>query len=370
MPKPQKPPHRVLALVTEAFGGRGGIAEYNRNFLRALTEAPGAEVRVLTRLLPVDAVTPPVGLAQRTAPGGKLGFSWQTLVSAIQWRPDLLFCGHLNLLPPCAFIGRLLRIPVWLQIHGIDAWSPLSGLHRLGFRGVSQVLSVSHFTSRRLLEWAPVPPERVKLIPNTYDAETFRPGPYPTELARRLGLEGHPVVLCVGRLNARERYKGQDRIIRLMPRLLEARPDLLFVIAGDGDDRTRLEQLAASQGVADAVRFLGYVPHDQLPDLFRLADLFVLAGHGEGFGIVLLEAMACGVPVLASSRDGSREAVGNGALGVVVDPEDETGFIAAILSGLQAVAPPRERLEAHFGYPIFRARVHSLLDTDGERASS
>ena len=107
---------------------------------------------------------------------------------------------------------------------------------------------------------------------------------------------------------------------------------MVHVVAGDGDDRARLEQRAAElAGDRQTVRFLGYVPEDQLPDLYRLADLFVMPSSNEGFGIVYLEAAACGLRVVGGSGGGSGDAIPDGGVGVVVDPNDQTALVEAIL---------------------------------------
>lgn len=113
-------------------------------------------------------------------------------------------------------------------------------------------------------------------------------------------------------LHLTERYKGHDRVLEVIPSLLERFPNLVYVIAGDGDDRLRLEKLAKDLGVHAAVRFTGRIDNNDLPDLYRMADVFVMPSTGEGFGIVFLEAMACGVPAVGSDSDGSIDALGEG----------------------------------------------------------
>ena len=87
--------------------------------------------------------------------------------------------------------------------------------------------------------------------------------------------------MTVSRLASRERYKGHDRVIRTLPRVLQQHPDTIYLIVGDGDDRPRLESLAVECGVAKNVQFAGLVPPEELPDYFRLADVFVHAEHGR-----------------------------------------------------------------------------------------
>ena len=353
---------RLLALMTDAFGGGGGIAEYNRNWVRALAADPFRRIDILTRLPPETAVQPFPGVSQAHPGRSTIAFAWAVLRQALATpRPDCLFCGHINFFPLTALIGRLTGLPIWLQIHGIDAWSAPVQLRPSSLRQAALITAVSDYTRRRFLGWAPVAPERIEVVPNTLDERVFTPAPRPLDLARNLGLTDERIILTVGRLNAAERYKGQDRIIDLMPRLLEQDPRIRYLIAGDGDDRSRLEQRAEDLGVAGKVRFLGKVPQESLPDLYRLANLFVLAGFGEGFGIVLLEAMACSTPVVASSRDGSREAVMEGKLGAVVDPEDSDALFGTILSGLSSPRGTPQGLDA-FRFPAFRKRMLAAMN--------
>src|SRR5581483_7217747 len=105
-------------------------------------------------------------------------------------------------------------------------------------------------------------------------------------------------------------------------------------VVGDGNDRARLEAKAAQLGLSDRVVFAGYVPDEEKADHYRLAAAFVMPGRGAGFGIVYLEAAACGIPVVASKLDASREAVRDGAMGIVVDPDDPDSVKAGILAAL------------------------------------
>src|SRR5439155_2564410 len=99
-------------------------------------------------------------------------------------------------------------------------------------------------------------------------------------------------------------------------------PNVVYVVCGEGPDRSRLERKAVGLGVRDRVVFTGFIPEALKADYYRLADAYVMPSRGEGFGIVFLEAMACGIPVMGSRLDGSREALLDGELGVLVNPDD------------------------------------------------
>src|ERR1051326_7215370 len=150
----------------------------------------------------------------------------------------------------------------------------------------------------------------------------FGPGPKPAYLLERYGVSGHRVIMTVGRLNAAERYKGIDEVLDVMPSLVRETPDLIYLILGDGDDRLRLEAKTRSLGLDQHVKFGGYIPEAEKAEHLRLADAFVMPGRGEGFGIVYLEAMACGVPAVASKAGASRGALLDGQLGLIADPDN------------------------------------------------
>ena len=171
---------RVLALVTEAFGGHGGIAQYNRDFLSALTRCDRVgEVIVLPRFSARSVGSLPPGVRQLRAVESKLAYSLSALWTALTPEPiDLVFCGHLFMAPLAAAISRVLNVPLWLQVHGIDVWHELSALQRRSVESATIVTSVSRYTRRRLLQWVGIDPARVKVLPNTVDPQ-YQPGPKP-----------------------------------------------------------------------------------------------------------------------------------------------------------------------------------------------
>jgi glycosyltransferase involved in cell wall biosynthesis len=169
-------------------------------------------------------------------------------------------------------------------------------------------------------------------------------------------------MLTLARLSAAEQYKGLDEVIELMPALLILKPNLKYMIVGDGDDRCRLEAKAQSLGLGDKVVFTGMVSEADKADFFRLADAFVMPGTGEGFGFVFLEAMACGIPVVGSLKDGSREALRDGMLGELVDPGDPLSIQQGILNALERVREVPAGLD-HFAWPAFSARVAHAVRT-------
>jgi phosphatidyl-myo-inositol dimannoside synthase len=321
---------RILALVGDAYGARGGMARYNRDLFEALASA-GGEVLVLPRNGDAAGIALPAGIRQRPAIFGRLQFSLVSLWTAWRYRPiDVVFCGHVYMAPLAAWLARLLGARYWLQAHGAEVWRDRRAVVRRAIEAADQVTTVSRGTRKSLLGWVDLVPERVRVLPNTVDAR-FTPGPPSPALRRRLQLGAGPILLAVGRLAASERYKGHELVFAALPALSARFPGIVYVVAGDGDDRARLEARASElAGEGGGVRFLGYVPDEELPDLYRLADLFVMPSSEEGFGIVYLEAAACGLRVIGGAGGGSGDAIPDERVGELVDPTDRDGLIEAV----------------------------------------
>lgn len=357
---------RILALVTDAFGGRGGIAQANRDLLTALALDPAvAEVVVIPRVVVDDVGDIPPGIDfRREAAGGPFRFFRELVRALVGDRDfDIILCGHAHLVPAAWLARNLTRgARTVLVIHGIEAWQPTGRMFVDSLIGsVDAVIAVSDFTRRKFLAWTDHAGASF-VLPNCVHLERWRRGEKSADLVERYGLEGRKVIMTLGRLDSRERYKGFDEVITLLPSIAQDVPDVVYIIAGDGDDLERLEHEARVLDVADRVIFARWVPEERKEDHFRLAHLFVMPSRGEGFGIVLLEALACGVPVIASRADGTREAVLDGRLGRVVDPANPAELRDAIVECL-ATPPAIDRdLLATFDFDELRARLHGIVD--------
>lgn len=351
---------RILALVGDCYGARGGIARYNRDLFEALSGA-GAEVLVLPRLGDAGGDVLPPGVSQRPAVFGQLRFSMTALWAAWRYRPvDIVFCGHVFMAPLAVFLARLLGASCWLQAHGTDIWGQRHGLVRRAIEASDMVTTVSRATRKILLGWVDLEPECVRVLPNTV-GEQFVPGPPSESLRSRLALGPGPILLTVGRLSSSERYKGHEQVFACLPALRAEFPTMIHVVAGEGDDRARLEARAAElTGAPDSVRFLGYVPDAELPDLYRLADLFVMPSSDEGFGIVYLEAAACGLRVVGGAGGGSGDAIPDSRVGLTVDPRDQEALMAAIRSQLRLGRADPAAVEA-YRRPNFASTAGRLL---------
>jgi glycosyltransferase involved in cell wall biosynthesis len=362
----------VLALVTDAYGGTGGIAQYNRDFLESIAAHPTIdEVVVVPRVIARELQPLPAKVKHLAArAGSKLKFL-RTVASLSQSTGafDLVVCGHVNLLPAAWLAARRMKARLLVVCYGLEVWNPGNWPKRYMLHRTDAIVAISAFTVKRLREWAVIAGDRISLVPNAIDLSAYTPGDGDEQLRRKLGLDSGPILLTLGRMDAAERAKGFDEVLEVLPSLLEDFPTLTYCLAGDGTDRARLEQKAQKLGVREQTVFTGYVPEEQKLDLYRLADLFVMPSRLEGFGYVFLEALATGIPVVASSVDGSREAVRGGAWGSLADPNNRDEVLNAIRSGLtNPKIPERSELE-YFSVQRFRDRVWKALERTLGRAA-
>ncbi len=354
----------ILCLVTDAYGGTGGIALYNRDVAAAMAaDAKTASVVVVPRVVaaPLEPIPPKVTFVEAA-----IGSPWRyvsTLLGLMVPRGkfDIIYCAHVNLIPVARLASVWLGIPWVLCLYGVDGWTPSTRFwSRLWSHRADLVISLSQVTQDRFLSWCKIDPARCVVVPNALHIEEFGMQDRNPDLEARYGLKGKKVILTLGRLDPDEKAKGFDRIIALMPDLLKAVPNLAYLIVGKGKDRDRLEALAKEHGVTDKVVFAGFVAEEDKAAHYALADAYVMPSTLEGFGFVYTEAMACGLPVVGSSIDGSREALRDGLLGQLVDPFDPAALKAATLSALAQPKSIPAGLD-HFSFAHFQARINTAL---------
>jgi asparagine synthase (glutamine-hydrolysing) len=363
---PQPRMFRALALVTDAFGGNGGIAKFNRDLITAVSRMPRcAQIVVMPRLAPRPAGDVPerVRFVIETA-GAKIRYVRRALAEAAAGPADIAIAGHINLAPLAAAIARAKGASSLLMLHGIDAWTPRRDpLVRPSLATFTRIVGVSRLTLERFRAWAHPDVGRLCVLPNCVDLRRYGPGPKPEALAAELGVAGRTVLLTLGRLASEERYKGFDEVIGSLPALAERVPDIAYLVCGDGPDLERLRAKARALGVADRVIFAGFIPEARKADYYRLADAYVMPSKGEGFGIVFLEALACGIPALGSTVDGGREALLEGKLGRLVDPSDSEELVNTIVETLKAPRGVVPAALSHYSWESFEDRTRAIVES-------
>jgi phosphatidylinositol alpha-1,6-mannosyltransferase len=254
-------------------------------------------------------------------------------------------------------LRRWLGVPYLVHVHGeevnLDGAGTLPGIMssrqlrwmtRQVLLGAETVIANSLNTVGLLRRQWQLPEARIRLLYPGVDTRRFVPGGEPGG-RRQLGWQHRSVVLTVGRLQKR---KGHDQMIRALPRIRAAVPDVLYAVLGDGEERAALRDLVARQGLGHHVQFLGETDDEQLVRCYQHCDLFVLPNRQvgndiEGFGMVLLEAQACGKPVVAGASGGTAETMRIPETGRVV-PCDGPEQLAAVVTELLTDPEQRRRM--------------------------
>ena len=340
---------RVLLITPQYSPDVGGCARLLQGAVDYLHEQ-GHRVEVLTFGAPLAAAIRAFDEAQsyrihRVAPQRVPGTSSLAMFSRLialnsRGRFDVVFCGVA--FPSAAlafFCQHVMSVPYVIYSHGEDITVVKDSRCRTAlFRRVLHKararMANSSFT-RREMAAVGVPLEDISVVPPGIDVANYEnPDARLVEALRlRFGLSGKRVILTVARLAER---KGHDMIIQALPSLCRDMPDVHYLIVGKGDP-SRLQNIAQERGVADRVTIVEYVPDAELPALFHLCDVYAMvsrwdptAKEVEGFGIVYLEAGACGKPCVAGSAGGATDAVEDGVTGFIVDPLDLSALQKAL----------------------------------------
>lgn len=367
---------------------KGGIQTYSGLLLRGLRRVwPQAKICAFAlhdqprpKFMP-DAL--PFGVDElhttgQTPPQRRtVAFSTLTARMALTQRPDLIITTHVNFTPVALGLKQLAGIPYWGVAHGFEAWHVDKPMVRWGMAQADRILAVSGFTRDRIQRDQKL--TNLAVLPNTLEGSRFQVQPKPPALLRRYGLDPRqPVVLTVNRLAAGESFHSYDQILAALPALRLGLPGLHYLIVGKGGDRPRLERLITQLGLNDCVTLAGFVADEELPDHYALCDLFAMPSVLEGFGIVYLEALACGKPVLAG-LDGGQDALQQGKLGALVDAQDVPAITKTLEQLLNGTYPNplvyqphalRQHTLAAFGPTAFGRTLAEHLHTQfGERFS-
>jgi glycosyltransferase involved in cell wall biosynthesis len=363
-------PKMIIALFPELLS-KGGIQRMSQNVCAVLQEFAD-DLGDTCELL---SLNDPEGLHQLEVAGRrfvvrgfakrKSRFVW-TLLSRC-FRTRILYLGHPNFAPLgllCKFLNSRVRFVV--SAYGLEVWNPLSAFHKRGLQRASAITSISEFTARKLIEVQGVDPARVEVIPCVINAELLHANGNGAQPDAKRGAQ--KILLAVGRLDTRERHKGLDEVILALPQLTDAVPELVFVIAGDGDDRNRLEELARNRGLSHRVIFKGVVSDEELIELYEGCDVFLMPSSQEGFGIVFLEAMAFKKPVIGGNHGGTPEVILDNETGFLVEHGDVDSLadrIATLLSDPELCKrmgeAGRRRVEENYTFEPLHRKLRGLF---------
>ena len=369
---------RVLVFL-EIFAREGGIQSYVKDVFQAyldltssgeemaevflLRDERGCENRYETEKLKFHYL--------KTLPAwkGRLNLAIALLNCFLLRRPRHVYCGHIKLAPLIGLLCRPLGIPYTVLTYGKEVWQTLSTKEQTALQQANSIWTISRYSRDRMAAANNIDSKKVEILPCIVDGDRFTPGDKPPELLAKYDLHDAKVLMSVARLWSGDIYKGVDVTIRALPQILKAFPQVKYLVIGRGDDRPRLEALASELGISDRVVFAGFVPTEELAQHYRVADAYIMPSQ-EGFGIVYLEAMACGKPVLSGDADGSADPLQDGLLGWQVPHRDADAVARACIEILQGQDRRcdgnwlRKQTLAKFDRQALQEKLAQLLDID------
>lgn len=369
-----KKPEKILFLTLHVFGATGGIEKVCRIVAKALFEMTLVDRVKLNVMSMHDRQDQ--GDENRYFPTESFKAFNKKKVSFIAAavragaKSDLVILSHINLLLVGWLIKKISpRTKIVLFAHGIEVWRELSPRRKMMISCCDHIFSVSSYTAGIVSKIPGVGSGRSEVLNNCLD---------PLLPQKNKGIQNHKlrehygfsdsdrVMFTLTRLSSRERYKGYDKVLEAMVNLMPQYPNLKYLVAGsyDAKEKAFLDDLVIKLGLTGYVKFAGFIPDESLIDHFAMADLYVMPSMKEGFGIVFIEAMFYGLPVIAGNRDGSVDALLNGKLGVLVDPlnvDEISAAISKVFNHTETYKPNRELLLAQFGYDTYKIKLGNLL---------
>jgi phosphatidylinositol alpha-1,6-mannosyltransferase len=293
---------------------------------------------------------------------------------------DIVILSHINL----SLIGITIKLTnpkcqLWLVAHGIEVWRPVNFIKRAFLkRYCDKIICVSAFTKNQMTRWHGSDPDKCVVLNNAVDPfiklpETFEKPDY---LLNRYGLTtSNQIIFTLTRLASSEQYKGYEQVIKAVSRLKQSFPAIKYVLSGqyDSAEEKRIRDLIKKFNVNEQVILTGFLNENELTEHFLLSDMFVLPSKKEGFGIVFVEALACGLPVICGNADGSVDAIRDGKLGTSINVDDLDELEKTIEKYLRApmTLSTRKDLQSqclhYFNETIYRDNLQAMF-TD-ERAS-
>jgi len=293
---------------------------------------------------------------------------------AVKLRPKKLYLAHWTYVIPALPASKLLKIPYYFAAHGTEVVQPLrnkfyKALLNILVEDATKIICLGSYQKRNLIREG-FPSRKLFAVHEGVDLDSFNPSIDSSEVMKKHDLKGKSVILTVGRLVKR---KGHDMVIKSLPKVLQTISNAIYLIVGEGPELKNLKSLVEELNLTEKVVFAGYVSSKDLPKYYNASDVFIMAsrevnGDIEGFGIVYLEANACGKPVIAGRSGGTRSAVQHGVNGLLVDPlnvEDIVEKTTLLLTDKRLAEKMgktgRRLAEKKFNYSIVAKKILNVM---------
>ncbi|SFG93013.1 glycosyltransferase family 4 protein [Pedobacter insulae] len=362
---------RVLFLTLHTFSLTGGIEKVCRCVAKALSDILTGTDFSLLSLHDKNADLDTRYLSTANFEGfssSKVSFGISSLLKGIRSKQVIL--SHINLLLFAMLIKFFSpQTKIILFAHGIEVWRPLSSWKKKFLHHHVEIWAVSSYTASKLVEMHQLEPSKIKVLNNGLDPLFELPHLFekPLSLLKRYNInENQPTLFTLTRLSSQETYKGYDRVIMAIPNLLKKFPTLHYFLAGKADkaERKRVEDLIEQLNLKANVTLIGFVKDEELLDHYQLGDIFIMPSTMEGFGIVFIEAAACGAQIIGGNKDGSVDALLNGKMGTLIDPSNSDEMTVAIENNLINKKEPRliqDLCIENFSYAKYVDQVKKLI---------
>lgn len=367
-----KKSNEILFLNLYAFSLTGGVEKVSKNFVYTLYCLFGNEgwksYSMYDNEKDIDVKYTPVE-RYHAFKNKKTLFVIKSIFTGLKKRTIIL--SHINLL----LIARLVTFfspkhHFILFAHGIEVWGPLPRWKINFIKKHVEVWAVSNYTKQQLINTHRLLPDKVKVLNNSTSPFLELPNKFtkPEFLIKRYNIDiKKPVLYTLTRLSAFEKYKGYDQVINALSELKAKNITCTYILAGkaDSSEKLRIEQLINKNDLQESVKLVGFIPDEELSDHFLLADIFIMPSKKEGFGIVFIEAAAHGCQVIGGNIDGSTDALLNGQLGQLVNPNNEAEIVKAVQIATANEAHQRKTQQdlalAHFSFEQYVQNVAQLL---------
>ena len=287
-------------------------------------------------------------------------------------KTDIVMLSHINLL----LVGWLIKllnpkVKLILLAHGIEVWEPLNSIKKRMLNKCDLILAVSRFTKEKMISLHGLERKKLKVFNNCLDPNLTEiiNKEKDRDLLDRYGFTKDNIILfTLTRLATSERYKGYEKVIEAMKLLVTSYPELRYLLAGKYDtlERLRIEELIKENKLEAYIVLAGFIQEAEVAAHFNLANIYIMPSVKEGFGIVFIEAMHYGKPVIAGNKDGSVDALANGEFGLLVDPDDINAITEAIkkmLQNPQQFIPDQKKLEEKFGYSKYKEGLRGVVES-------
>jgi phosphatidylinositol alpha-1,6-mannosyltransferase len=370
----QMPKTDTLFLTLRIFSATGGIEKLCRLAGKALHELSGESLSPGVKIFslydePADVNTTYFPSAIFSG-FGKNRFKFISAALKAGFNSRVVILSHVNLLV-VGFIIKLIspKTKIILFAHGIEVWRIFPGWKKKMLHQCDKILPVSEFTKEKMIQLHQLPAEKFTILNNCLDP--FLPTPVQTKkdvgLLARYGIDASDkVLLTLTRMAAKEKYKGYDKVIQAVHDLKEKYPTIKYLVVGkyDAEEKERLEDIITRLALQDHIIFTGFIRDEELAAHFNLADLYIMPSQKEGFGIVFIEAMFYGKPVIAGNIDGSVDALKGGTFGLLVNPTNQqqiNNAIIEVFNNTEKYIPNHQEVMKHFSFAVYKEKLGKII---------